>query len=153
LKLIKIILKIVAIFILSIAIYLSFIFLKPMFFSSNELEKLSYENVFSQTNSIQFKEDEIYFFLFDPECESCVKIKEKVKLLEKNNVKNIYFITENQNKKDILNFIKNNNLQKHSNNFLIDYRLETKNNFNLSPVLELPTMIKIKKHQKIITKL
>ena len=152
-KLIKIILKIVAIFILSIAIYLSFIFLKPMFFSSNELEKLSYENVFSQTNSIQFKEHEIYFFLFDPECESCVKIKEKVKLLEKNKVKNVYFITENQNKKDILTFIKNNNLVKYSNNFLIDYRLNTKNNFNLSPVLELPTMIKIKKHQKIITKL
>ncbi len=98
-KLIKIILKIVAIFILSIAIYLSFIFLKPIFFSSNELEKLSYENVFSKTNLIQFKEDEIYFFLFDPECESCVKIKEKVKNLEKNKGKNFYFITENQNKK------------------------------------------------------
>lgn len=152
-KLIKTSLKIVALFILSIVIYLSFIFLKPVLFSSNTLEKLNYMNVFSKAISIEFKEEEIYFFLFDPECESCVKIKEKVKVLEKNKRTNIYFITENQDKIAIQHFINNNNLQKYSSHFLIDYKMESKNNFNLSPVLEFPTMIKIKKHQKIISKL
>lgn len=82
-----------------------------------------------------------------------MKIKEKVKFLEKNKITNIYFITENQNKKEIHHFIKSNNLQKYSSNFLIDYTLDSKNNFNLSPILELPTIIKIKKHHKSITKL
>lgn len=152
-KLIRTTIKIVLFIILSLAIYLSFIFLKPKLFRSNNHEKLSYENVFSKKISIPFNEEDVYFFLIDPECESCVKIKKKVELLEKNNVVSIYFITENQNKKEIYHFIEKNNLQKYRNNFLIDYKLESKNNFNLSPIIELPTMIKIKKHHKSITKL
>ena len=152
-KLIKITIKIVLFFILSLSIYLSFIFLKPILFSSNKHENLSYENLFSKKIPIQFNDEEVYFFLFDPECESCVKIKEQVQVLEKNKTTNIYFITENQNKNEIHHFIEKNNLQKYSNNFLIDYKMESKNNFNLSPILELPTMIKIKKDNKSITKL
>lgn len=152
-KLIKTTVKIVLFIILSLAVYLSFIFLKPKLFTSNKHEKLSYENVFSEKILIPFNEEDVYFFLFDPECESCVKIKKKVKLLEINKVRNIYFITENQNKKEIQHFIEKNNFQKYSNNFLIDYKLECKSDFNLSPIIELPTMIKIKKHHKSITKL
>lgn len=152
-KLIKTTIKIVALFVLGLAIYLSFIFLKPILFTNNKLEKLSYVNVFHEKITITFDDDEVYFFLFDPECESCVKIKEKVKQIEKYKVTKIYFITESPNKKEVQNFIENNKLQKYSNNFLIDYKLESKNNFNLSPILELPTMIKIKKHQKSIVKL
>jgi hypothetical protein len=153
LKLIKNVVKIVLFLSLSLVIYLSFIFLKPILFTSNKYEKLSYENVFSKKVTIQFNEEEVCFFLFDPECESCSKIKEKVKFLEKNKVTNLYFITDNRNKKKIEIFIENNNLKKYSNNFLIDYGLKSKNDFNLSPILELPTMIKIKKHKKSITKL
>jgi hypothetical protein len=114
---------------------------------------LRYENVFSNKISVKIKEEEIYFFLFDPECESCSKIKDKVKYLENNGIMNMYFITENQNKKQILNFIKKNNLEKYSNHFLIDFKMKTKNDFNLSPILELPTLIRIKNQEKLITKL
>lgn len=152
-KLIKNILKILVLLLLVLLVYIGFIFLKPKIFSDNNLESVTYANLNSEKTKILFDKKTIYFFLFDPECNSCTKIIPKVKELEKHNIQDIYFITDAVNKHKIDTFITTNHLEKYKNNFFIDYKKETQNNFNLGPIIDFPTLITIKGKEKSILKL
>ncbi len=152
-KLIKNILKILVLLIGVLLVYLGYIFLKPKIFSDNYLESVTYTNLNSEKTEIQFDKSTICIFLFDPECNSCAKIIPKVNELEQNNIQDIYFITDCENKHKINIFITTNHLEKYKNNFLIDYKKETPNNFNLGPVIDYPTLITITGKEKSIVKL
>ncbi len=152
-KLIKNILKILVLLLLVLLVYIGFIFLKPKIFSDNNLESVTYTNLNSEKTKILFDKKTIYFFLFDPECNSCTKIIPKIKELEKQNIQDIYFITDCKHRQKIDAFITTNQLEKYKNNFLIDYKNETPNNFNMSPIIDFPTLITIKGKEKLIIKL
>lgn len=152
-KLIKNIFKILVLLIGVLLVYLGFIFLKPKIFSDNYLESVTYTNLNSEKTKILFNKKTIYFFLFDPECNSCSKVIPKIKELEQNNIQDIYFITDCKYKQKIDVFIITNHLEKYKNNFLIDYKNETPNNFNLGPIIDFPTLITINGKEKSIVKL
>ncbi len=152
-KLIKNIFKTLVILIVFLLVYIGFIFLKPKIFSDNYLESVTYLNIKSEKTEIQFDKSTICIFLFDPECNSCTKIIPKIKELEKQNIQDIYFITDCKYKQKIDAFITTNQLEKYKNNFLIDYKKETPNNFNMSPIIDFPTLITIKEKEKSIIKL
>ncbi len=152
-KLIKNILKTLVILIVFLLVYIGFIFIKPKIFSDNYLESVTYFNIKSEKTEIQFDKSTICIFLFDPECNSCTKIIPKVNELEQNNIQNIYFATDCKDKEKIKIFITKNHLEKYKNNFLIDYKNETPNNFNLGPVIDYPTLITITGKEKSIVKL
>jgi hypothetical protein len=153
LKLIKTIFKTLLLLVIVLLVYLGFIFLKPKIFSDNYLESVTYLNIKSKKTEIQFDKSTICIFLFDPECNSCSKVIPKVKELEKSNIQDIYFITDSENKQQIDAFITTNHLEKYKNKFLIDYKKETPNNFNLGPIIDFPTLIIIKGKEKSILKL
>lgn len=146
-KLIKIFFKTLLVIIITLAIYLGLIFIKPLIYTKNNLHKITYKNINSEQIEIHFNK-KTNIFIYDPDCISCNKIKDRIKKINKN--EEIYFITENRNKKLINEFITKNNLEKHSNHFLIDYELKSSNEFNLGPVIKFPILITIFKEQKSI---
>lgn len=146
-KLIKIFFKTFLAIILILVIYLGFIFIKPLIFTKNSLNYITYKNINSEEVKINLNK-KTNIFLFDPDCFSCNKIKNRI-----NKNEETYFITDNPNKKLIKDFIVKNNLEKYSTHFLIDYELKSFNEFNLGPVIKFPILITIYKEEKSIVNL
>lgn len=152
-KLIKHLLKLLAIFIAIMILYIGFIFIKPHIFSKNNIQSVNYKNMYSQNVNLNFEVNEVNIFLFNPDCYSCNKISQKVKEIEKNKINKIYFITECTDKSLINKYISKNKLENYLNHVLIDYDLKTNNIFNLGPIVEYPTLIQIYRQEKKIINL